>query len=86
MLPLICRTFYYFFWFLDTILFVYILSVWFPGGYKFKKMLAQLLEPLFAPIRFCLSHSVFRTGFGDLTPMLALVVLSYLQTFFYSML
>lgn len=82
---LICQTFYYFFGILDGVLFLYILSSWFPNAGRFRRILAQFLEPLFGPIRWCLQHSIFRTGIGDLTPMIALVVLSYLQTFFYSM-
>lgn len=85
MTHIICQTFYYFFGVLDTILFLYILSSWFPNAQKIRYYLVQFLNPLFTPIRFCLSHSIFRTGYGDLTPMIALIVLSYLQTFFYSM-
>ncbi len=85
MTSIICQTFYYFFGVLDTILFLYILSSWFPNAQKIRYYLAQLLNPLFTPIRICLGHSIFRTGYGDLTPMIALIVLSYLQTFFYSM-
>ena len=84
MTHMICQTFYYFFNILDTMLFLYILSSWFPNA-KIRYHLAKFLDPLFTPIRYCLAHSVFRTGRGDLTPMIALVVLSYLQTFFYSM-
>ena len=85
MTHMICQTFYYFFSVLDTVLFLYILSSWFPNM-KIRYYFAKFLEPLFTPIRYCLVHSIFRTGRGDLTPMIALVVLSYLQTFFYSML
>ncbi len=85
MTHLICQTFYYFFGILDMILFLYILSSWFPNAVKFRYLLLQFLEPLFAPIRLCLKHSIFRTAVGDLTPLIALVVISYLQTFFYSM-
>ena len=83
MTHMICQTFYYFFNILDTMLFLYILSSWFPNTKRYH--LAKFLDPLFTPIRYCLAHSIFRTGRGDLTPMIALVVLSYLQTFFYSM-
>lgn len=82
---LICQTFYYFFGILDFVLFLYILSSWFPNASKFRYILLEFLAPLFRPIQFCLKHSIFRTGIGDLTPMVALVILSYLQAFFYSM-
>lgn len=82
---IVCLTFYYFFGVLDTVLFLYILSSWFPTAQKIRNYLAQFLSPLFTPIRYCLSRSIFRTGYGDLTVMIALIVLSYLQTFFYSM-
>ena len=85
MAHLVYQTFYYFFGVLDTILFLFILSSWFPRAVRVRYVLSQLLDPLFTPIRFCLRHSIFRTGRGDLTPMIALIVLSYLQTFFYSM-
>lgn len=85
MTHLIGLTFYYFFGILDMVLFLYILSSWFPNSSKLRYLLLQFLNPLFTPIRFCLQHSVFRTGIGDLTPMIALVIISYCQTFFYSM-
>ncbi len=85
MAHIVSLTFYYFFGVLDTILFLYIISSWFPNAQKVRYLLLMLLEPLFTPIRYCLKNSIFRTGYGDLTVMIALIVLSYLQTFFYSM-
>ena len=85
MTHLIGLTFYYFFGILDTVLFLYILCSWFPYSIKVRHILLQFLNPLFTPIRYCLQHSIFRTGIGDLTPMIALVIISYCQTFFYSM-
>lgn len=84
MLPMVFKAFYYFFLVLEGLLFLYIVSSWFPGT-KLRSFFYELLQPLFTPIRFLLKHSVFGSNFADFTPMIALILLSYLQSLFYQL-
>lgn len=82
---LICHGLYIFFVILEGVLFFYILLSWLPQAVKLRAMLFVLLEPVFVPLRFCLRHSVFNSNGADLTPMVALIVLSFLQSLFYNL-
>lgn len=84
MLSMLFKAFYYFFVVLEVILFLYIVSAWFPGR-KVRNMLYGLLEPVFTLLQLLLRHSVFKSGLGDFTPMLALLLFSYLQGLFYQL-
>ncbi len=44
-----------------------------------KKMLRFVLDPILNPIRMLLSHSSFFTAIMDLSPIIAFLILSYLQ-------
>ena len=85
MVQLIFHGLYIFFFILEIVLCVSIISSWIPGCKTFKGILSELLEPMLLPIRFCLRHSIFHTKLIDLSPLLALIILSYLQTFFYQL-
>lgn len=82
---LIYHALYIFFMVLEGILFLYILSSWFPNSAKIRNLLLTLLDPLFIPIRFALKKSVFYNGMVDLAPMITLILLSYLQSLFYGL-
>lgn len=84
MLSMVFKAFYYFFVILELILFLYIVSGWFPGR-KVRKMLYELLQPIFALLQLLLRNSVFKSSLGDFTPMLALLLFSYLQGLFYQL-
>lgn len=84
MLPMVFMALYYFFIVLDGILFLYILSSWFPGG-RLRGFLFELLRPMFTVIGLLLRHSIFKGSTGDFSPMIALLLFSYLQTFFYQL-
>lgn len=85
MVLLVCKGLYIFFFTLEIALCLSILCSWLPIGTSFKQLLAEFLEPLLTPIRYCLRHSIFQTKLLDLSPLLALIILSYLQTFFYQL-
>lgn len=76
---LIYRTFYTFFNVIEIILFIYIISSWFPIPNGIKKVLLALINPILDPIRFLLRRSIFNTPVSDFSPILGIVILSYLQ-------
>lgn len=84
MLSMIFLTLYYFFMALDTILLLFILSSWFPAN-KIQQFLYELLHPVFSFIHLLLRHSIFKSGYGDPTPLIALLMFSWLQNFFYQL-
>lgn len=44
-----------------------------------KKILAILLEPILLPIQILMKHSVFHTPISDLSPIVAVLLLSYIE-------
>ena len=84
MLSMIFLALYYFFMVLETILLLYILSSWFPGT-RVQRMLYEMLNPVFSFIHLLLRHSIFKSSLGDPSPMLALLLFSWLQNFFYQL-
>lgn len=82
---IICHALYIFFIILEIILFLYIMSSWIPNAVRFRTLLTALLDPVFGPLRFLLHHSIFYNLSMDLTPMIALILISYLQTLFYGL-
>lgn len=85
MSELIYNSLYVFFIVLEMILFVYIFTSWVPGLRRFKELLVALLNPILDPIRYLMNHSIFRTKNIDLSPMIAFIIITYLQTIFYSL-
>jgi uncharacterized protein YggT (Ycf19 family) len=73
---------YYFFLVLEGVLFLYLISTWFPRT-GIQRLLFELLQPVFTFVHFLLRHSIFKSVLGDFTPILALLLFAYLQTFFY---
>lgn len=76
---LIYRTFYVFFNVIEIILFIYLISSWFPIPNGIKKVLVTLINPILDPIRFLLRRSIFNTPISDFSPIIGIVILSYLQ-------
>jgi uncharacterized protein YggT (Ycf19 family) len=76
---LIYRTFYVFFNVIEIILFVYIISSWFPIPNGIKKIILTLINPFLDPIRFLLKRSIFNTSVSDFSPIIGIVILSFLQ-------
>lgn len=79
---LIFNTLNVFFVVLEIILFIYILTVWLPIPKTFKEMFIQLLEPIFIPIRYLINHSIYKTQSIDMTPLIAFLVIIFLQGIF----
>lgn len=82
MAGLIYQALYIFFVVLELLLFLFIFSTWLPAGNRITAFLYVLVEPMLVPIRFLLKRSVFQAR-GDLSPIIAFVVLTFLQNFFY---
>jgi YggT family protein len=85
MLILIYHTLYIFFIVLEIILFLYVITSWFPINVKFKNFLLTLLDPILVPIRYLLKHSIFNTPAADLSIVIGFIIILYLQDFFYSL-
>lgn len=76
---LMYRTFYVFFNVIEIILFINLISSWFPIPNGIKKILVTLINPILDPIRFLLRRSIFNTPVSDFSPIIGIVILSYLQ-------
>lgn len=85
MSSLIYNSFYIFFVVLLMILFCYIIAAWLPMSTRFKKLLIILLAPILDPVRYLLKHSIFNTPTADLSPIIGLIIILYLQQFFYTL-
>jgi YGGT family. len=85
MSSVIYNVFYIFFVVLEIILFLYIITSWIPMNNRFRDLLVTLLAPVLEPVRVLLRHSIFNTPAADLSPIIGLVVISFLQQFFYSL-
>lgn len=83
MISLIYNSLYIFFVVLEMILFFYIMASWFPISTRIKSILVTLLDPILEPVRFLLKRSIFNTPTADISPIIGLVIISYLQQFFY---
>jgi len=82
MLSIIYRTFYVFFVAIEIILFIYIITSWLPMGEKFKLLMRNLISPILDPIRILLKHSIFGSNIMDLSPIIACILIVFLQKFF----
>lgn len=76
-------TFGYFFEILEFILIVYILLSWIPlkQNNKIVQIINTVTEPMLLPIRKLLDHSILggRNFMVDLSPIIAFIVLGFLQ-------
>ncbi len=79
MTGLIKEAFYIFFLILEYSVFAYMILSWIPSLKGFRNLLSRFLDPLFTIIRYLMKHSVFRATQMDMTPLLAIFILSYLQ-------
>ena len=82
MLEVLFQAIYIFLVVLELLLFIYIMSSWFPFRGKIRELLLVFLAPLLDPIRYLLKHSCFYTRAFDLSPMIAFFIIIYLQQFF----
>ncbi len=80
MTGLIKEAFYIFILILEYSVFAYIILSWIPSLKGFRNLVSRFLDPLFSIIRYLLKHSIFRTTQIDITPLIALFILSYFQT------
>ncbi|MDO5520876.1 MAG: YggT family protein [bacterium] len=65
---------------LEYLIFAYVILSWLPKLKGFKLVVAHILDPLFSIIRLLMKHSVFRTNQLDLTPLVALLIVTFIQT------
>lgn len=81
---IIMNALYVFFIVLEVVLFLSILSSWFHVSAKINELFDVLLGPILEPIRYLLKHSIFQVSNYDFATILGLLVMSYLQNFFYT--
>lgn len=63
---------------LEALLLINIFLSMFPIAFL-KKPIGFLLEPILLPIQKLLKHSVFHSPVSDMSPIMAFIVLSYIQ-------
>ncbi len=63
---------------LEVVLLVYIFLSMFHIGFL-KKPIYILLEPILIPIQKLMRHSVFHTPISDISPIMAFLILSYIE-------
>lgn len=80
MLPLLCSTVYYFCMTLEILLLLYLFLLFFPSLYRLRMMLSILVLPLLVPATWLLKHSILYCREVDFSPVLAVLVLGYIQS------
>lgn len=83
-------TFFYkglslFFICLEVILLIYIFCSWLiPGEIwaKYKKYIDFVVEPIFVPIRHLMKYSIIYSPIFDLSPIITVAIVIYLQQLF----
>lgn len=75
---LLTKSFSIFFTILQVFLLIQIFVDMFSVSF-IKKPLRFVLDPILNPVRILLSHSSFFTAITDLSPIIAFLILSYLQ-------
>jgi uncharacterized protein YggT (Ycf19 family) len=63
---------------LEVVLLVYIFLSMFHVGFLVKPI-SFLLEPILMPIQKLMRHSVFHTPVSDISPIMAFLILSYIE-------
>ena len=80
MLPLLCSTVYYFCMTLEIILLLYLLLLFFPSLYRLRMRLSILVLPILVPATWLLKHSILNCREVDFSPVLAVLILGYIQS------
>lgn len=63
---------------LEVVLLIYIFLSMFHVGFL-RKPISFLLDPILIPIQKLMRHSVFHTPVSDISPIMAFLILSYIQ-------
>lgn len=82
---LLVHSLYIFFIVVEIILMIYVISTWIPLPPRLQGLLVSLIMPVLIPVRILLRHSVFYTRNVDLSPIIALTIVTFLQNLFYSL-
>lgn len=82
---LLIHSLYIFFIVVEIILMIYVISTWIPVPPRLQGLLVSLIMPVLIPVRILLRHSVFYTRNVDLSPIIALAIVTFLQNLFYSL-
>lgn len=82
MINIIYFSLYILFRVLEIVLFLYIMTSWFPISPHIKNLLNTLMAPILDPVRYLLRHSIFNTPRADISPVIGFVIIKYLQEFF----
>ena len=82
-MSIVYNVLYTFFVVLEIILMAYIIMSFFPLGSTLRTKITVLVKPILEPVRFLLNRSIFNTNVADLSPIISLIIIFYLQQFFY---
>lgn len=82
-MELIYNVFYVFFGVIEVIVLAYLLISLFSKSNWLHKKLTDIVNPLFEPVRYLLSYSIFKSNIEDFSPIITFLVVNYLQQFFY---
>ncbi|MBE5960284.1 MAG: hypothetical protein E7256_02685 [Lachnospiraceae bacterium] len=63
---------------LEILLFIQLFTGFLQGGF-IRNQLAFLLDPILNPIRHLLKHSIFQTSVSDMSPLIAFIIITYVQ-------
>lgn len=80
MLQLLGQAIGIFCWLLELCILLDIVLSWLPKLEGFKLVVSHILDPLFSVIQYLMKYSIFTTNLVDLTPFIALILVSYIQT------
>lgn len=59
-----------------------IILAWMPYLGRIRDLLLYFLDPLYSFIRYLLKHSTYRTSPFDMTPLIALLIITFLKLIF----
>ncbi len=82
---LIFHSLYILFFIIELALYMYIFLSWLPNTESMRNLMFRFLEPIFIPLRACLHRSVFSSSVTDLTPLVALIFISFMRALFNSL-
>lgn len=83
MFQLLMQSLYVFSIVLEIILIFYIISSWITFSGRLHEFFTMLMNPVLVPIRYLLHHSIFQVRGYDISPIIAFVVISYMQKVLY---
>ncbi|MDD3222232.1 MAG: YggT family protein [Lachnospiraceae bacterium] len=81
----IISTGYWFFRVIEIALFIYIIMSWLPVFPKLQALSVYIMEPLLAPVRRIIEHSVLKIRGIDLSPIVLYLLAAYASQMCYGL-